>query len=180
MKPLLWHEPAKYRRAKFRQRERGNPMESVKLAVFTFLFILGLRGLAGIHPAPDAHPPDWTATADVAFGMAIFVPYILPRFIGLFAISIVTLSEKGVNNNIISFGVTLRFWPWQNIAFGYLWTEELYGNAYRVLSFCDSESIVLTTVCLSAATTENDIQRVLNTYNIPLQRDPAPATPPLS
>ena len=169
MEPLLWHEPAKYRRAKFRQREKYNPMESVRFAAFAFVVILALRGLAGMRPAPDAHPPGWLPTVGVALGVAVFVAYILPRLESLLANSIVILSEKGVNNNSVWGGATIRFWPWEKVDYCYVWTEQLYDRSYPVLSFCDSENIVLATVCRSDKVPLSEVEKILEAYQIPVE-----------
>ena len=169
MNQLLWHEPAKYCRAKYSQMEALAPLRSVKFALFTFFFILGCRWLGGLHPAPDMHPPGWSISTAMAFGIALFVAYILPRIIGLFANSIVILSEKGVNNNTVGLGMRVRFWPWNEIAFCYVWTEALDGDQYSVLSLCDGSSIVLTTLARSEKIPLSEIERVLHAYGIPIQ-----------
>ena len=169
MNPLLWHEPAQYCRAKYNQMEALDPLRSVKFALFAFVFILGCRWLGGLHPAPDAHPPGWSITTAMAFGIALFVAYVLPRIVGLFATSIVILSEKGVNNNTVGPVVRIRFWPWSEIAFCYVWTEALNDDRYPVLSFCDSRSIVLTTLARSEKVPLSEIERALHAYGIPIQ-----------
>ena len=169
MNPLLWHEPAGYRRAKYTQMEALDPLRSVKFALLAFVCILGCRWLGGLHPAPDMHPPGWSLSTAMAFGIALFLAYVLPRFIGLFANSIVILSEKGVNNNTVAYGAHIRFWPWSEIAFCYVWTEALNNDRYPVLSFCDGRSIVLTTLARSEKVPISEIERVLRAYGIPIQ-----------
>ena len=169
MNQLLWHEPARYCRAKYNRMEALAPLRSVKFALFAFLVILGCRWLGGLHPAPDMHPPGWSISTAMAFGIALFVAYVLPHFIGLFANSIVILSEKGVNNNTVAHGVRVRFWSWSEIAFCYVWTEALDNERYPVLSFCDNRSIVLTTLARSEKIPLSEIERVLHAYRIPIQ-----------
>ena len=171
MKQLLWHEPARYSRAKYSQMESLAPMRSVKFALFTFFVFLGFRWLGGLHPAPGMHPPGWAVSTGAAVGVAVFAAYVLPRLVGLFAKSIVILSEKGVNNNTIAHGVTIRFWPWSAIAFCYVWTEALYNDHYPVLSFCDDCGIVLTTVARSEKVSLSEIERTLHACGIPIQYD---------
>ena len=161
MKQILWHEPAKYRRRKYKEKEEKYPLESVKFALFAFVLILALRGLSGIHPAPDAHPPEWGLTAGIAIGVAVFAAYILPRFIGLMANSIVILSNKGVNNNIVGRGMTIRFWAWDKISYGYIWTEKLYDEYYPVISFCDADERLLVTLGLDKNADMHEIEMVL-------------------
>ena len=105
----------------------------------------------------------------MALGIALFVAYVLPRIVGLFANSIVILSEKGVNNNTVGHGVRVRFWPWSEIAFCYAWTESLNNDQYPVLSFCDGSGIVLTTLARSEKIPLSEIERVLHAYAIPIQ-----------
>ena len=169
MKDLLWHEPAKYRRAKYNQMEKANPLKSLQFAGLAFVIIMALRGLAGMSPRPDRHPPDWGISAAIALGVAVFAAYLLPRFVGLFANSIVILSDKGVNNNSVHGGATVRFWPWDKIAFCYAWTEQLNGEAYRVLSFCDRNSVVLTTLCLDKPERMREVEAALAANRIPMQ-----------
>jgi hypothetical protein len=171
MKDLLWHEPAKYRRAKYNQMEKANPLKSLQFAGVAFAIILALRGLAGMSPRPGRHPPDWGITALIALGAAVFAAYLLPRFVGLFANSIVILSSKGVNNNSVHGGATVRFWPWSKIAFCYAWTERLNGIDYKVLSFCDAASVVHTTLCLDKPERMREVETMLRANNIPLQHE---------
>lgn len=171
MKQLLWHEPAKYRRAKYNQLEALDPMRSVKFALFAFFFILGCRWLGGLNPAPDAHPPGWIVSTGMAFAIALFTAYVLPRLIGLFANSIVILSEKGVNNNTVGHGVRVRFWSWSEIAFCHAWTETLNNDQYPVLSFCDNGGIVLATLARSEKVSLSEIERALQACNIPIRKE---------
>ena len=166
---LLWHEPAKYRRIKFRQAEKANPLESIKLTLFSSIVLLGLRWLVGFRPAEGARLPEWPAVFGASIGLGIFVAYGMPRLEGLFANSIVILSEKGVNNNSVWGGATIRFWAWEKIAFCYHWREELNGEAYPVLSFCDSDSIVLSTLCMSRSVPIEEVAALLELYGVPLQ-----------
>ena len=169
MQQLLWHEPAKYRRAKYRQHEKANPLESVKFGAFAFAVILALRALAGLHPASDKHPPEWPATAVGALAFALIAAYGMPRIIGLFANSIVIISDKGVNNNTVGRGVTVRFWAWDKIDYCYAWTETLYGAAYPVISFCDAAGIVLATLCLNDKVSLQQIEAALQARNVSLR-----------
>ena len=169
MPQLLWHEPREYRRAKYNQLEKHNPWQSVRFACFTFLAILGFRFLAGLRPERGAHPPEWLLSIAMAFSIAIFIAYILPRMVGVMANSIVILSEKGVNNNSVWGGVTIRFWQWSRVAFCYIWTEHVNNKPYPVLSFCDPQGIVLTTLCCSDKVPLPEVEQFLNTYQIPVQ-----------
>ena len=171
MPQLLWHEPPGYRRAKYNQLEKLDPWKSVRFAVFAFLTILGMRYWAGFSPEPGKHPPEWPLSIAMAFSVALFVAYILPRLVGLLANSIVILSEKGVNNNTVWGGVTIRFWQWNSVAFCYIWTESINNRNYPVLSFCDSQGIVLTTLCCSDKVSLPEIEQFLHTYQIPIQHE---------
>lgn len=113
MKPLLWHQPAAYHRAIYLHNERTRPFESAKFAVGAFLALIGVRFIAGMRPAPDAHPPGWGSTAAVATVFAIFVAYGLPALMSLLSGSVVILSDKGVNSNKrVGLGWAIRFWAW--------------------------------------------------------------------
>ena len=171
MSQLLWREPRAYRRAKYNQLEKLDPWWSISFALFTFLTLIGFRFLAGLRPERGAHPPEWSLSIAMAFLLALFIAYVLPRLVGLMANSLVILSEKGVNHNSVWGGVTIRFWQWSRVAFCYIWTERINHDTYPVLSFCDEQGVVLTTVCCGEMVSLSDIEAFLNAYQIPIQQE---------
>ena len=158
MKDLQWHEPAAYRRAIFYENEKQDPLSSLKFAGAAFGFMLGLRFLAGT--GPDAHPPPWWPhSVGVALAVAIFAAYGLPGLMSLLPGSIVILSDKGVNSNkIAGRGWIIRFWPWDEIAYGSLTTDTAGGKVYQVLCLHGADNHVLATLALSPRATMHQIQ----------------------
>ncbi|HLJ55237.1 MAG TPA: hypothetical protein VKT77_09365 [Chthonomonadaceae bacterium] len=137
MKPLQWHEPAAYRRAKHYALERSNPWRSAGFAGVAFLVMLALRAMA--QHGPDAHPPPWPQSVAVAAVLALVVAYALPALALLLPGSIVILSEKGVNNNVMAGrGWSIRFWAWDKIARAAIEPDTAGGRTYRTLALYDA------------------------------------------
>ena len=69
-KTLQWSEPVAFSGAVHKKLGPLSNADSAKRAFIVFLGILLLRYVSEIHPAPDAHPPDWPIT----FIIAVAVP----------------------------------------------------------------------------------------------------------
>lgn len=163
MKQLQWHEPAAYRRAIFYSNERKDPTSSLKLAGFVFLLMLGLRLI--VPSQPDAHPPGWPASLALAVGVALVVAYGMPALMSILPGSIVILSEKGVNNNVMTGrGVNIRFWPWDKIAYGSASAETVGGRTYELLSFYGHNEELLWTAAVAGRPPMWEIEQYLLQY----------------
>jgi hypothetical protein len=160
---LKWHEPNQYRRAQLKEYESNNPWNAIKFFATAFLIILGLRFLAGLG-APNPNLPSWEATLGIAFISALVLAFIFPILISRIAISIVILSEKGVNNNIIGHGASLYYWPWEQVAYCSMGTIELHDKSYRTLSLHDESDSILATFGIPEKPTEVEIQECLRLY----------------
>lgn len=148
MKDLQWHEPAAYRRAIYYQNERADPLNSLKFAGVTFLLMLGFRYLVGTGPNPN--PPPWPTSILVATAVAVFMAYGVPALMSLLPGSIVILSEKGINNNVMTGrGWSIRFWPWDEIAYCSTAVDTAGGKDYDVITVHDNTGHILATLALS-------------------------------
>ena len=132
-------------------------MNSLKFAGFAFLMLAGLRLLAGF--GADSHPPPWPQTIAVAVAVALFLVYGIPALMSLLPGSIVIVSEKGINNNVMSGrGWAIRFWPWDEIAYCSIAMDNAGGKSYKVLSLHADDDCILATVALSDRPSRPDIE----------------------
>ena len=159
MKELQWHEPTAYRRAIYFENERHDPLNSLKFAGTTFLLFLGFRLLVGTGSQGKQPPPWWPHTIAAAAAVAIFVAYVLPALMSVLpGSSIVLLSDKGVNNNkMAGRGWVIRFWSWDEIAYGVIATDTAGGKAYPVMSLHAVDGSVLVTLALPASPPAHEV-----------------------
>ena len=113
------------------ERERENPWESLRFAGGVFLLLIALRFLGG---RGNPNLPGLPQTVLISLAAAFVIAYVFPWFLLLMPNSMVILSEKGVNNNIIGRGATIRFWPWTQIAYCALAEVVIRGREFRTLS----------------------------------------------
>jgi hypothetical protein len=170
MKQLQWHEPAAYRRAIFYSNERKDPASSLKYAGLVFLVMAGLRLI--VPNTPDSHPPPWAASLAVAAGVALIAAYGMPALMSILPGSIVILSEKGVNNNVVTGrGVGIRFWPWERIAFCSASADTVGGRTYELLSFYGPDRELLWTAALAGRPPMWEIEQYLLQYGKRLEKN---------
>lgn len=175
MKELQWHEPAAYRRGIYYENERHDPLSSLKFAGTAFLIVLGLRFLAGF--GPDAHPPPWPPSVGVAAGIALFAAYGLPAIMSLIPGSIVILSDKGINNNVLTGRVwSIRCWSWDEIAACASYTDTVGGRAYPVVAVLDHDGETLVTVALAPRVSLPEVEAYLVAHGRTLTAVPPPAS----
>ena len=176
MKDLQWHEPAAYRRAIYYENERHDPWASAKFAGVAFLVMLGLRLLA--RSGPDTHPPGWPATIGVAAAVAVFLAYGLPAIMSLVPGSIVIVSDKGINNNVLAGRAwSIRFWPWDQISSCALHADDAGGRQYAVMSVYDNAGATLVTVALAASPSPSEIAQLFAVYGKELRTLPSSHLP---
>jgi hypothetical protein len=169
---LKWHEPRAYRRALFRESERRNPWDASKFAAGAFALILGLRVMAGLGRA-NPNLPGWLPTVGIALAVAVFAAFVLPWLISLVSISLVILSEKGINNNIIGRGATIYFWPWDRVACCSTSVTSVGGRSYRTFSLHDDQGDVLATFGLPETPTAEEIRDYLQRHGKELREGAA-------
>ncbi len=168
MKQLQWHEPAAYRRALFLARMRSHPMKSQSLAFAAAVFAAMLALRAIVDRNPEAHPPGILPSIAIALMIALVAVYGLPLFITLLPGSIVILSEKGVNNNVIlGWGVRIHFWAWEKISYCVAGVQTVNGNSYQIITLHGSNDEALTTVALAQKPTLNDVAAYLASRDKP-------------
>lgn len=163
MERLQWNEPASYRRAVARQRERQIPWESIKGAAFLFFVCIAARGSAEMG-RPNPNLVGWGTTLVLAATVALLVAFGLPRLLLLLPNSIVILSDKGINNNIIGHGASLRFWPWSEISSCEISTVTLAGRQYRTLTAHDTNGREIASFGLKARPTTEELKQLLTRY----------------
>lgn len=149
MEAIQWHEPRPFRRARFYQSEKANPLAAIKTAGISFLVLLGLRLLVEIGPKREGqNPPGWMAIVGMAIPVSLFIAYGLPFCLSFISISRVVLSEKGINNNIIGVGATILYWPWEAISTFELKPALLGQTEYQTLCLLDAAGNQLAEFCL--------------------------------
>lgn len=163
MVQLRWHEPASYRRAVARRHGRAALWESCKFALVVFSLMVGIRALDGLGRA-NPNLIGWTGMLVLAASTALLVAFGLPAFLRLLPNSIVILSEKGINNNIIGLGASIRFWPWGEISSCGVSTVTLDGKQYRTLVAYGADGRELASFGLSDSLTLEEIQQLLKRY----------------
>jgi hypothetical protein len=161
LKKLQWHEPAAYRRAIARRETRERPWAATRYAAFVFFVLTGLRAIIG-WTRPNPNLLGWPWSLAVAAAAAYFFAFLFPWLITLLPNSIVILSEKGVNNNVIGHGVTVRFWSWDKIEYATETQVELDGHVYRTLVLHDANGRVLETFGLRDKPALDEISQFLN------------------
>jgi hypothetical protein len=157
MDRLKWNEPAAYRCQLFRQRERRNPWEAYRLAVIVFALILVLRGLAGIGNA-NRNLPDWLPVLGISLAVALVVAFIFPLLLSWVSVSIVILSEKGINNNVVGHGATINFWPWDRVEYCTTSVDRLGDKSYPTISMHAENDEILATFGLQEKPTVDEIR----------------------
>lgn len=162
MDALQWHEPRAFRRAEYRDRQKKNPWESPRTAALCFGVILALRGLAGMRPNPNQI--SWGLTVLLAAVVGLAVAYLLPFALGYLSVSVVILSEKGVNNNIVGHGATMYFWSWDEIARCTLGEAVRGGKSYPCLLLHDHEENLMACLALAEKPTPQEIRAWLQHY----------------
>ncbi len=166
MKELRWHEPASYRRAKYFEQERQDPFRSLRFAGFALLVILGIRFTA--VTGPDSHPPGWPQSIALAVGLALVFAYGLPAMIAHLPASIVILSDKGVNNNVLT-GLMwrIRFWAWDKISHYSMHPVAVGGHNFDIIALHGANDEMLVTLALPVGSARQQIEDNLRTRNLP-------------
>jgi hypothetical protein len=131
--------------------EAANPWRKVGRVAFCAAAILAMRGFVEVvHLRHGQFPnrPGWLFSIALAAILGTVVGYWLPRLILLLPGSIVILSEKGVNNNVIATSVSVKFWPWELIDHARFGKQTVRGRAFSVLTLYDDNDTRLATFAL--------------------------------
>ena len=119
MSRLQWHEPAAYRRGLHIEHEAQHPWRTVRNVAICVIALLAMRGFVEVvHLRNGQFPnrPGWLLSIPLAAIMGVIIGFWLPRLLLWLPGSIVILSKKGVNNNVIlGEGAHINFWPWERI-----------------------------------------------------------------
>jgi len=162
MARLQWDEPRGYRRAQNRMVGRGDRLKTLGYAGFCFVMLLALRGLAGIHPAPDAHPPGWGITLLVAVVGAFMIAFVVPAIMNYAATAVVILSEKGINHNVVwGRGLRVGFWAWDTLGECKIGHDTAEGRTYRVLHIIDQNGDEVKTIAIPDSISDVRVQEAL-------------------
>lgn len=174
MEPLKWHEPRDFRRARFYQSEKANPLAALKTVGISFLVLMGVRLLVEFGPRREGQtPPGWIPVVCMAIPVSIFIAYGLPFVLSFLCFSLVYLSEKGINNNIIGVGGTLYFWPWEAVGTFELNRVTLKGKEYQSLDVLDGSGNLLAELCLADPKLEHGIREWAEAKGIPVENGSA-------
>jgi len=163
-KEIQWHEPAAYRRAMARQLQRKNPWEALKVTGFVFAGMMGLYAYVRFVPPPNPNRPGWLVATGIAVLTGVFAGYMFPWLLLLFPNSIVILSSKGINNNIVGHGVKIRFWAWDRVAACQIRIDTHEGQPFRTITLLNDADQELATFGLREKPTVDEIRDVLATY----------------
>lgn len=165
MANLQWHEPRAFRRAEYRERQQRNPWESPKTAVICFavLFALGAFAKLGKPDNPNMLTWPWLAILSAAVGIGI--AYLLPLMLGFMAVSLVTLSEKGINNNIVGYGATIYFWSWDNISDCSFGEKTTAGKSFPCLLLHDHQGRVVAHLALAEKPSPEEVRAWLQRHD---------------
>ncbi len=166
MNEITWREPRAYSRAVYRENERTNPLNSLGFTAFAFVALLALRGLAGVRPAPDAHPPAWSIVVPASMVLAVFIGYGLPRIMGYVGQAFIILSPKGVNRNTVSNRTQIRFWPWSSLAAVRFADVDLAGQKFRVVQFLGPGGELAVEIALDGKVSEAAIADYASRYGL--------------
>lgn len=169
MTDLKWHEPAAYRRAA----HRVSLLESIKFAAIVFVVVIGIRGLVEIRPNPNPNRPSWAASVLIAAAAAVFFAFGFPALLSFLPNSIVILSRKGVNNNIVGKGAKIHFWPWDEIASCAIATESFGQRGFRTLSLLGANGTELATFGMAEQPTNEEIAEFLRAHGKLLRIEPS-------
>lgn len=158
MADLQWHEPRAFRRAEFRERQKQNPWEAPKTVVICFAVLFALGAFAKLGKPDNPNMLSWPWLAILSAGVGIGIAYLLPLLLGFTALSLVILSEKGINNNIVGHGATIYFWSWDEVAYCSIGEKVTGGKAYPCLVLHDSRGQLMENLALAAKPTEDEIR----------------------
>lgn len=158
---LQWQEPRAFRRAEYRERQKQNPWDAPKTAAVSFAIILALRGFVGLT-RPNANLLGWGPITLLALAVGFVVAYVLPFALGYLAVSLVILSEKGVNNNIVGHGATIYFWPWDQIGHCSFDQKTTGGRSFACLFLHDHQGEVIEALALPEKPPREEIQSWLH------------------
>ena len=105
--------------------------------------------LGHLHNGQFPNRPGWPFSIALAVVLGVIVGYWFPWFMSLLPGSIVILSKKGVNNNVIrGEAVAVKFLPWDKIDHARFWKQSVRGREFTVLSLHDSDGKELATFAL--------------------------------
>jgi hypothetical protein len=143
------------------KRERENPWESLRFAGAVFLALILLRYLGG---RTNPNLPGLPQTLLISLAAAFVIAYAFPWFLLLLPNSIVILSEKGVNNNIIGRGAAIRFWPWSQIAYCTLSSMGTGRKVFRILTLHSDDGNLLERFGIPNNPPDDEIRSLLKRY----------------
>jgi len=163
---LTWIEPKGYGQHKFRQKEKISPKETLRTTLSIYVILMGLRVIVGLNQDSTSHPPSWAIYTPFAIFFSFFIARILPRLVGMIAVSTVILSEKGVNLNTVGVGASIRFVPWAEIDQVTFESEQSGAMSFSVLTFKRQE-ITKLTVALDTVDRKSQVTKWLQIKGVP-------------
>jgi hypothetical protein len=134
-----------------------------KHAGFVLAVCLGARATGGMEGA-NPNLPGWLPTIAVATAIALVLAFALPWLVARMGNSLVILSDKGVNNNIVGRSVSIRFWPWDEIAFCTIANVSLNGESYRTFRLHGAQGQVLATFGVGSGPSVDQIEEMLRIH----------------
>lgn len=163
MDQLQWHEPRAFRRAEYRERQQGDPWDAPKTAAIGFgvIFVLGAMAKIG---NPNPNMLSWPWLVILALGVGVGITYLLPLMLGYISLSIVILSAKGINNNIVGHGATIYFWSWDEAAYCSIGETTTGGKTYPCLVLHDLNGGVLARLALAKKPSAEEVREWLERH----------------
>lgn len=123
--------------------------------------MLALRAFIGFA-RPNPNLLGWGPITLLAILVGFVVAYALPFALGYLAVSLVILSGKGVNNNIVGHGATIYFWPWDKIGYCSFGQKTTGGRSFACLFLHDHHGEVMAALALADKPPQEEIQSWLH------------------
>ena len=158
MDHLQWQEPKAFRRAEYRARQKQNPWESPKTAVICFAVIFALGAFAKLGKPDNPNMLTWPWLALLSAAVGIGIAYLLPLMLGYISVSLVILSEKGINNNIVGRGATIYFWSWDEVAYCSFGEKVTGGKSFPCLLLYADDGQVLVELALAVKPSAEEVR----------------------
>jgi len=172
-----WHEPRKYCEAKYRLYHKEHPKAILfySVAVFIGFVILGfIVSVSSSNPNRPSLLSDIivSVVGGVLMGGFVHVWHLFgfPRFIRLSLKG--AECRDGTAPSMHPFAVTNSgYWKWEQVAYAMFGTEELFGQAYPVLSLYKPDGSLAVTFGLNPDVAQPKVEAALRAYNVELRSD---------
>lgn len=172
-----WHEPRKYYGAKYRLYHKENPKAILFYSTAFFIGFVILGFIASVSSSNPNRPSLLSCIIVSVMGLALLGGFVHGALLFGFP-RLIRLSPKGAECRDVTapsmhpFAVTNSgYWRWEQIAYAAFGTEELFGQAYPVLSLYKPDGSRAVTFGLNPDVAQPKVEAVLRAYNVELRSD---------